>query len=116
MVSLSTGRLPPSQDIPQLNRLFKASFARDESSASNVGVAVIPSQFKVIQQILLHCQPFRDLKVRYVGSRRTEQLILRSQQGIVVTVEDSVLKTEMVDLESQEEDDPKRILFFKSMS
>ena len=31
-------------------------------------------------------------------------------------VEDSVLRTEMVDLESQEEDDPKRILFFKTMS
>ncbi len=32
------------------------------------------------------------------------------------TVEDSVLKTEMTGLESQEEDDPKRILFFKPMS
>jgi hypothetical protein len=39
--------------LPQLNRLFEASFARDESSASNTGVAVIPSQFKVTQQILL---------------------------------------------------------------
>jgi hypothetical protein len=34
----------------------------------------------------------------------------------VATVEESVLKTEMVDLESQEEDDPKGILFFKAMS
>ncbi len=32
------------------------------------------------------------------------------------TVEDSVLRTEMTDLESQEEDAPKRILFFKPMS
>ncbi len=34
------------------------------------------------------------------------------------TVEDSVLRTEMVDLESQEEEEdaPKRILFFKAMS
>ena len=47
-----------------------------------------------------------------MGSRRAEQLNLRSQQRIVATVEESVLKTEMADLESQEEDAPKRILFF----
>ncbi len=41
-----------------------------------------------------------------MGSRRAEQLSLRSQQRIVATVEDSVLRTEMVDLESQEDDDP----------
>jgi hypothetical protein len=35
---------------------------------------------------------------------------------VVSTVEESVLKTEMADVESQEEDAPKRILFFKSMS
>ncbi len=34
----------------------------------------------------------------------------------MATVEESVLKTEMTGLESQEEDDPKRILFFKPMS
>ena len=33
-----------------------------------------------------------------------------SQHRIVTTVEDSVLRTEMGDLESQEEDDPRRIL------
>jgi hypothetical protein len=38
------------------------------------------------------------------------------QQRIVTTVEDSVLRTEMTDLETQEEDSPKCILFFKSMS
>ncbi len=32
------------------------------------------------------------------------------------TVEESVLKTEMSGLESQEKDAPKRILFFKPMS
>jgi hypothetical protein len=52
----------------------------------------------------------------FVGSRRAEQLSLRSQQRIVVTVEDSVLRTQMTDLESQEEDVPKCILFFKPMS
>jgi hypothetical protein len=50
------------------------------------------------------------------GSRRAEQLSLRSQQRVVATVEESVLKTEMAGLESQEEDAPKRILFFKPMS
>ncbi len=40
--------------LPQLDRLFEASFARDESSASNVGVTVIPSQLKITKQILRH--------------------------------------------------------------
>ena len=39
-----------------------------------------------------------------MGSRRAEQLSFRSQQHIVATVEDSVLRTEMTGLESQEED------------
>ncbi len=57
-----------------------------------------------------------DLKLKYVGSRQAEQLILRSQQRVVTTVEESVLTTEMAGLESQEEDAPKRLLFFKTMS
>jgi hypothetical protein len=52
----------------------------------------------------------------FESSLRAEQLSLRSQQRVVDTVEESVLKTEMTGLESQEEDVPKRILFFKSMS
>ncbi len=89
---------------------------RDESSVSTTDVTVIPSQHKVTTQILSHWQPFIDLKLSYTGSRRAEQLSLRSQQRIVATVEDSVLRTEMTDLESQEEDAPNRILFFKPMS
>jgi hypothetical protein len=52
------------------------------------------------------------------GSRRVEHLSLSSQKNtmIVTTVEDSVPRTEMTVLESQEEDDPKRILFFKPMT
>ncbi len=51
--------VPPHQEtaplsLPQFNHLFEVSFARDESSASTAGVAVIPSQFKVTQEILLH--------------------------------------------------------------
>ena len=89
---------------------------RDESSASNADVTVIPSQLKVTKQILLHWQSFRDLKLMCAGSRRAEQLSLRSQQRVVATVEESVLKTEMAGLESQEEDAPQRIHFFKPMS
>ncbi len=44
--------------LPQLNRLFEASFVRDESSASNADVAAIPSQHQVTQQILSHWQPY----------------------------------------------------------
>ena len=50
----------------------------------------------------------------FADSRRAEQLSLRSQQRVVTTVEESVLKMEMAGLESQEEDAPKCILFFKA--
>ncbi len=52
----------------------------------------------------------------FAGSRWAEQLSLPSQQRVVATVEESVLKTEMTGLESQEEDAPKCLLFFKPMS
>ncbi len=92
--------VPPQQEaaplsLPQLNRLFEDSFARDESSASTAGVASVPIQFKVTQQILLYWHPFRDLKLKFIGSRRAEQLSLRSQQRVVTTVEESVLRMEI---------------------
>ena len=49
-------------------------------------------------------------------SCRAEQLRLLTQQRIIDTVEDSVLRTEMDNLESQEEDAPKCVLWFKAMS
>jgi hypothetical protein len=52
----------------------------------------------------------------FADSRRAQQLSLCPQQSIVATVEDSVLRTEMIGLESQEEDVHKRILLFKTMS
>jgi hypothetical protein len=105
-----------SLSLPQFNRHFETSFVWDENSVSNTVVTTIPSQHRVTQQILSHWQPFLDLKLMFVDSLRSEQLNLRSQQSIVSNVEDSVLRTEMTDLESQEEDSPNRILFFKSMS
>jgi hypothetical protein len=65
--------------LPQLNCLHETFFAWDERSTSNAGVTGIPSQIKVTQQILLHLQPFRDPKVKFVGSRRQEQLSSRCQ-------------------------------------
>ncbi len=89
---------------------------RDESSACNTAITAIPSQHRISLQILNHWQHFRNLKLMFAGSRRAEQLSLRSQQRIVATVEDSVLRTEMDSFESQEEDASKRILFVKPMS
>ncbi len=83
----------------------------DENSVSNADVTAIPSQDRVTQQLLSHWQPFQDLKLMFVVSIRTDQVSLRSQEHILATVKDSVLRTEMAGLESQEEDAPKRILF-----
>jgi hypothetical protein len=63
--------------LPQLDLLYESSFVRDERSASNAGVTAVPSQFKVTQQVLLKWQPLRDLKLKFIGSRRQEQLSSR---------------------------------------
>ncbi len=79
-----------SLSLPQINRLFEASFVWDESSVSNSDTTVIPSQNRVTHQLLSHWQPFQVLKLMFAGSRRAEQLSLPSQKRIVATVEDSV--------------------------
>jgi hypothetical protein len=56
----------------------------------------IPFQHRVTIQILKHWQPFRDLKLTFVVSRRAEQFRLRTEQRIIATAEDSVLRTEMI--------------------
>ncbi len=56
-----------------------------------------------------------DLKLKLIGSRKEEQLSSCCQQCVVVTVEESVFRMEMAGLESQEEDVPNRVLFYKSM-
>ena len=53
-------------------------------------------------QIIQHWKPFTDLKHTFAVSRRAEQLRLRTQQRIIDTTEDSILKTEMGNLESPE--------------
>jgi hypothetical protein len=74
---------------PQLNRLREAYIVRGED-ASNV--AAIPAQNRLTHQIL--------------QSHRAEQLCLRTKQRVEATVEESVLRTEMENFESQEEDAP----------
>ncbi len=76
-VSQLQGAAPLS--LPQINRLFEVSFVRDENSDSNVDVSDIPSHHKVTQQILSNWQSFLDLKLVFAGSRRAEQLNLRSR-------------------------------------
>ena len=98
--------------IPQLNRRNEAFLVRGED-ASNM--LTIPSQNKVTQQIISLWQPFKDLKQAFAVSRRAEQLLLHSQLRIVTTVEDSALRTEMGALESQDEDAPKRILWYNPL-
>ncbi len=104
--------------VPQLNRLHEASILRGEH-ASDVAVTAIPAQNRVTLvtfQNLSMWQPFKVLKKTFAVSRRAEQLRLRAQQRVVATVEDSVLHTEMENLESEEEDAPRRVLYFKPMS
>jgi hypothetical protein len=100
--------------FPQLNRLHEA-IVRGED-ASNVAVTAVPAQNRVTLQILSMWQPVKDLKLTFAVSRRVEQLRLRAQQRGVATVEDSVLRTEMENLESEEEDAPRRVLWYKPMS
>ena len=99
--------------LPQLNQLHELSFVRGED-ASNV--VAIPTQHRVTQQILSRWQPFKDLKQTFAVSRRAEQLRLRVQQRVIATVEDSALRTEMENLESDEEDTSRRVLWYKPMS
>ena len=82
--------------------------------ASNV--ASIPTQNRLTHQILSKWQHFKDLKQTFAISRRAEQLRQRVHQRLVTTVEDSVLRTEMENLESEEEDAPRRVLWYKPMS
>ena len=62
-VNMGAGPRPSSQDdvshlkepvplsLPQFNRLVEDSVVRDESSASNIDVPVIPSQLKVKNEV-----------------------------------------------------------------
>ena len=99
--------------LPQLNQLHELSIVRGED-ASNV--VVIPTQDRVTHQILSRWQPFKDLKQTFTVSHRAEHLRLRVQQRVIVTVEDSTLRTEMENLESDQEDPSRRVLWYKSMS
>jgi hypothetical protein len=99
--------------LPQLNQIHEFSFVRGEDTSN---VVVIPTQDRVTQQILSRWQPFKDLKLTFTVSLRSEQLCLHVQQRVIATVEDSALCTEMENLESDEEDASRRVLWYKPMS
>ena len=75
----------------------------------------IPAQHRVTQQIIARWQPFEDLHRTFAVLRRAEQLRLHTEQRIVSTVEDSGLCVQVGVLESQEEDTPKRIMWYKPL-
>ncbi len=56
--------------------------------------------------MLKHWRPFQVLQQAFADSRRAEQHRLRKPQRIVATAVDSVLRTELEDLEPQEEHSP----------
>ena len=99
--------------LPHLTKFHETYHVWGEDSSNMTN---IPFQHRVTMQILKHWQPFWDLKLTFAVSHRAEQLYLHTQQYIITTDEDSVLRTEMTNLESQEEDAPKRVLCFKPMS
>jgi hypothetical protein len=66
-VSHQEGTVPLS--LPQINLLLEDFFVWDETSDPNTNVDVIPSKYKVTQQILIHWYPFLDLKPMFPESR-----------------------------------------------
>jgi hypothetical protein len=110
-----------------LSRRLLPSFFRNSISSMSFqlcGERTLPmlspsppsTQHRVTQQILSRWQPFKDLKQTFAVSRRAEQLRERVQQRVVATVEDSALRTEMENLESDDEDASRRVLWYKPMS
>ena len=99
--------------LPQLTRFHEAYLVWGEDVSN---VATIPSQYRVTQQFLRRWQPFKDLKQTFVVSRRAEQLRQHVHQRVVATVEDSPLLTEMENLDSEEEDTSRWVLWYKPMS
>jgi hypothetical protein len=90
----------PSPLVSAAPRLREASIVRGEH-ATNVAVTVIPAQNRFTLQILRMCPPFKLLKQTFPVSRRDEHLRFRGHQRVVTTVEESVLRTEMENFESQ---------------
>jgi hypothetical protein len=72
----------------------------------------IPDQNRMTHQILSRWKHFKDLKQTFAVSHRAEQLCQRVEQRVVDTIEDSVLRPEimMENLESEEVDDSRRVL------
>ena len=71
---------------------------------------IIKNSCTQLKYLNSHCnrvrswRPFQVLQQVFAVSHRAEYLRLRMEQRIVATVEDSVLRTELGELDSQEED------------
>ncbi len=66
---------------------------------------------------LVHrCPPFKVLKMTFLVSRRAEQFRLCVKERVVTTVEESVLREEMENFESQEEDTLERVIWYTPMT
>ena len=92
--------------VPELNHLRnQANFLGEDTSEAG---PTIPTQHSLTHQILQHCQPFRDLNLEqtFGVSCRAEQLRLRVQKRVEPQTGPG----------PQEEDVPRRDLWFKSMS
>ena len=99
----------------QLNRLNKAYQVRGEDASKT---AAIPAQHWLTLQVTKHWKPFQVLHQTLAVSHRAEQLRrLRRPHRIVATAVDSMLlRTEMGDLETQEENTSKRVLWYRLMA
>jgi hypothetical protein len=98
--SLSSRRLLPSPFVLNSTASIESFLVRGED-ASNVAVnSITPPAYDYKPN------PETLLQQTFAVSRRAEQLRLRKEQRIVATAEDSVLRTEMGDPESQEENVP----------
>ena len=98
--------------LPQLNCLHEAYLPREEDDTT----IRIPSQRRLTDQLIAHWRPYVVLRQRLSGTRSEEQLRLRKPQKFKATVDDSVLRTEMGDLEPSDEDAPPRTLWHKPMA
>ena len=101
-------------NLPVFMKSTTCGETSDDSKMPNFMSGPLPHRVTI--QILKRCQSFRDLKLTFTVSHCDEQFSLLTQQRIITTAEDSVLRTEMTNLEFQEGDDPKRVLSFKPMS
>jgi hypothetical protein len=76
-----------------------ASSSSQDQQAQQPPKSVIPSQFRVTEQLTKHWSPFKVLRQLYAGTRLEEQRQLHLPQKHKATFPDSTLRVEMNNLE-----------------